>query len=136
MFGLFESKQEKAEKLLKKGFSAMASGRFNSAEGYFLKAIGKDVFNAAEGWIALGILYASTGSLAKAKSCFETAMDQKKDDYHAIRGMALVEKRLGNDEHAAEMFGQLEKLFSYKPSEDPTLAAEDKDWFQDHNLWI
>ena len=136
MLGLFESKQEKIEKLVRKGFSAIPDGRFNAAESCFLKAMDLDLFNATDAWIGLGALYYSTGFLDKAKSCFATAIDQRRDDYHAIRGMALVEKRLGNDEYAVEMFGRLEREFGYKPSEDPTLTVGDKNWFQNYDLWI
>lgn len=129
MFGLFESKREKQDNLLRKGMAAMASGRFNAAEGCFLKAIELDIFDSAEAWIGLGTLYFSVELDAKAKGCFETALGQKPDDYHAIRGMALVERRIGNDGHAVELFRQLQAKFDYNPYEDPTQAS-DQNWFR------
>lgn len=134
MFGLFESKQEKIEKLLKKGMASMGSGQFSAAESCFLKAIELDIFNAADAWIGLGALYFSTENIEKAKSCFETAMGQRRDDYHAIRGMALVERKLGNDEHAAELFRQLQDKFQYKSEEDPTLSTQDRVWLKSLNV--
>lgn len=133
MFGLFESKKEKQDKLQRKGMTAMASGQFSAAEGYFLKAVELDIFNAAEAWIGLGSLYFSVDMNSKAKGCFETALGQKPDDYHAIRGMALVERRIGNDEHAVELFRQLQTKFDYNPYEDPTQAS-DQNWFRSNGF--
>ena len=133
MFGLFESKKEKQDNLLKKGMAAMASGRFNAAEGCFLKAVELDIFDSAEAWIGLGALYFSVEMNSKAKDCFETALGQKPDDYHAIRGMALVERRIGNDEHAVELFRQLQAKFDYNPYEDPAQASE-HDWFRSNGF--
>lgn len=134
MFGLFESKKEKQLNLVGKGMAAMASGKFNAAEGYFLKAVGLNVLDAPEAWMGLGTLYFAAEMFDKSKGCFETALDQKPDDYHAIRGMALVERKLGNDDHAVELFKQLQIRFGYKPDEDPTQTPAERDWFRANGL--
>jgi Tfp pilus assembly protein PilF len=134
MFGLFENKKEKSEKLIKKGIAAMAAGSFTSAESCFLKAIELDIFNATDAWIGLGSLYLSTASNDKAKSCFETAVDQRRDDFHAIRGLALAEKALGHDEASIKCFKQLVDKFDYKPDDDPIIKPADRNWLASYGI--
>lgn len=133
MFGLFQSKKEKQDNLLRKGMAAMASGQLDAAEGYFLKAVELDIFDSAEAWIGLGALYLSVEMNSKAKDCFVTALSQKPNDYHAIRGMAIVERQIGNDEHAVELFKQLQAKYGYNPYEDPTQTSN-QDWFRSNGF--
>lgn len=134
MFGLFESKREKQDNLVRKGMAAMSRGKFSTAECYFLKAVGLDVLDSAEAWMGLGALYFAAELFNKSKGCFETALNQKPNDYHAIRGMALVERKLGNDVHAVELFRQLQIRFNYKPDEDPTQTSAERHWFKSNGF--
>lgn len=134
MFGFFESNEQKADKACAKGCMAMLHGDNASAIEYFKKAVWLNP-NHYEAWNNYGVVLGlHTIALHEAKKCFEKAISLKPDYEKSIRGLGLIEKNLGNDDRAIELFRRLEQEFGYRPEKDLSLTDEEFNWLLDHDL--
>ena len=133
MFGLFESKQARKDRLVMKGARAMSNGDFAGAERSFIASIGIEPWNAADAWIGLGSLHWAAKNLEKARDCFKSAMSQRSSSFEAIRGLAHVEKLLVNEARAHELFLRLKEDFKVNLAEDPAVQ-QNPSWFKENML--
>lgn len=133
MFGLFESNEQKADKACAKGCMALMLGRHKNAVEHFKKAVWLNPYHY-EAWNNFGVVLSfQPAALQEAKKCFEKALSLKPDYLNSIRGLAVVEKMLGNEKHSLELFRRLIKDFGYNPCKDETLSDSFFDWLNNHH---
>lgn len=133
MFGLFESDEQKADKACAKGCLAMLRGDYGDSIEHFKKAVWLNP-NHYEAWNNFGVVLGlHSNAQQEAKKCFEKALALKPDYWNAIRGLAIMEKELGNEERALMLFQRLVDEFGYNPCKDAALDDSLFDWLSKHN---
>jgi len=88
---------------------ALATGRWDVAEGYYLQLIHLKPKDAAL-WFQLGNLYAEQGRLDSAERAYRESL-RRRDDARTLHNLGLVQVRLG--------VGALREAQARLPSDDP-----------------
>ena len=136
MFGLFESNEQKAEKFYRRGLAEFRCHNSLAALECLQHAVDLDPRHACA-WHDMSVLVGQRGGdWTLAKQYMEKAITIEPERFpDAWKGLAIIEKQLGNEERATELFKMVIDKYGWDPSKDLSIKDGERTWLEQHGCY-